>query len=325
MAKQALVLQIDEALAREVREFQATSGRGYASLSEFVEVALINQLGAEQASSEGAPTVATNARPQGVDQLLAAPKRQAPTLAPDPEPSTEGLFVLTNRFGPMKIGARVLANMGSGGEWPDLTEFQGVASGVARDLGLRLRESDVAAGRSGPHRRWVAFPVGSDERAARDRFTFSFTLDGSGGSVRGPMASLGLANADDTGRVALTELGWSLAVAPSPLLGESEGLRFSPVESAIMRDAVRRSPGELAQVVEFTDLVREASGLQTDLDKLLAAQHSEWTSDLTTAHRSAMLGRLADLGILEVTGRGPKATITILEAAKEFEAPMPTA
>jgi hypothetical protein len=319
MAEQALIIHIDEALIREVRRLLAESGKGYASLSEFVEVALINQLGAERAIRDGAREVATGTGPAGVIQLLATPKRQPETLAPHPEPGTEGLFVLTNRFGPIKIAARVLANMGGGGEWPDLTEFQTVASGAARDLGLRLREEDESAGRSGPQRRWVAFPVGSDERAARDRFAFSFTLDNSGSTVGGPMVTLGLANLNMR-RAALTELGWRLAAAPSPLLGESEGLRFSPAEGAIMREAVCRAPGELTQVVEFIALVREASGSQTALDELLAARHPEWTRDLATAHRSAMLGRLADLEILEVTGRGPKANITLLEAAEEFGA-----
>jgi hypothetical protein len=316
MARQALIVQIDERLAREVRQLLGDSGKGYASLSEFVEVALINQLGVE-VSGEGASAASHAGGPNEANRLLSAPKQRPETLAADPDPSTEGLFVLTNRFGPMKVAARVLANMGAGETRPDLDEFQVAAAAAARALGVRLREADEAEGRSGSQRRWVAFPIGADERAARDRFAFSFTLEGGNGSVAGPMATLGLANLH-RGCAALTELGWRLAVAPSPLLGEVNGLRFSPEESAIMREAVRRAPRELELVEEFLSLVREAEGRQTAIDALLARRHSEWTSDLVTAHRSAMLGRLADLNVLEVSGRGPSATITLLEAAREF-------
>jgi hypothetical protein len=314
MAKQALIFQIEEDLAREVRNLLSSSGRGYGSLSEFVEVALINQLGAEQASRDPADA---EGDPLSTPNLLLPPAREPETWATRSKPSSEGLFVLTNRFGPMKIAARVLANMEVEARWPDLRTFQDAAAGAARELGLRLRREDEAGSRTGSLRRWVAFPVGSDVRAAGERFAFSFTLAEAGGVAVGPMATLGLANVDE-GRAGLTRLGWRLAVAPSPLLGEAPGLRFSPEESAVMREAIRQAPGELALVEEFISLVRDASGAQPSIDDFLAKRHNEWTQDLAVAHRSAMLGRLADLEILEVTGRGPKARITLMDAADEF-------
>jgi hypothetical protein len=320
MAKQALILHIDEDLAREVRELLAASGQGYASLSEFVEVALINQLGAEESAADGGPKAVTNASPtkfSSTRRLLAAPDLEPGRLAADPNPSAEGLFVLTNRFGPMKIAARVLANMWARGDWPELGEFQATAAGAARELGLRLRAEDEAERRTVQARRWVAFPVGADERAAADRFAFSFTLAGSNDSAVGPMALLGLANLVG-GRPALTAEGWSLAAALSPLLGEIQGSRLSENEAKILRGAVLRAPGELAAVQEFVRLVARSGGFQSRLDELIAAQHADWTNDLAVAHRSAMLGRLSDLSVLEVTGRGPKATIQLLSPTEEF-------
>lgn len=311
--RQALVLHLDERLAREVREHLATSGGGYRSLNEFVEVALMNQLAAE---AVGAISTSTNPRGDaGVMSALAPVNGPPPDLA-DPVTADEALFVLTNRLGPVKVAARALANMGAGG-WPTLRDFQDTAARSARELGLRIRQQDAAQGRGGGARRWVAFPVGADERAAMDRFVFSFTLSAGAEGPSGAMAVLGLAGLNGD-RAILTEPGWALAAEPSPLIDGPAGPRMSPAESKILREQVRRAPRELEAVDEFLGLVTRAAGSQSRVDELLAARHQDWTSDLALAHRSAMLGRLADLGSLEVSGRGSKATIELLPPAREL-------
>lgn len=311
--RQAIVLHLDELIAREVREHLIASGAGYRSLNEFVEVALMNQLAAEAAGAAH-------------NTLLGSDASEIPALAPvngpppelaDPVTADEALFVLTNRLGPVKVAARALANMGVGG-WPTLRKFQQTAARSARELGLRLRQQDAAEGRGGGARRWVAFPVGADERAAVDRFIFSFTLEAGAEGASGAMAVLGLARLNGD-RVMLTERGWALAAETSPLIdGSTAGPRLSSAESKILREQVRRAPREFEAVDEFVGLVTRAAGSQPRLDEQLAARHQDWTAVLALAHRSAMLGRLADLGALEVSGRGPKATIQLLPPAQEL-------
>src|SRR2546427_4454949 len=135
--------------------------------------------------------------------------------------------------------------------------------------------------------------------------------------VFGRMIVLGLGSVQG-GRAVLTEAGWRLALAPSPLLDGVAGLTLSEEEAAILRRQVIRARGELGAVREFLEIVRRAAGSQRRIDELLAARYPDWTEMLTVAHRSALLGRLSDLAVLEVTGRGPSAKTRLLPLAEEF-------
>jgi hypothetical protein len=331
MGKQTFVVRVHEGLARDVLQFLARAGHGYRTLDEFAEVALLNQLSAESASGEAASgSAVTPARPAPALHALAGavPASRAALLAPvEGAPAVrvaenavrpEGeLFVLTNRFGPMKAGLRVLANLSRSGEWPEVVVFQEESARAARELGLRLRAEDSIHRRPAAQRRWIGFPVGQDERAALDRFVFSFAITGSGASPAGPLAMLGLAAIVDS-RVALTEAGWALAVARSPLIDGGATGTLSQEESGIIRAQIASSPGELAAVLEFLDVVKRAAGRQPRVNDLLSQRRRSWTADYVSAHRASMAARLAELGAVSITGRGSKAVLAHLPAAEEF-------
>lgn len=319
MGKQTFVIRLDEQLSRRIGKFLATGVHGYASLDEFVQVALQNQLGMEPDGVEEvrSASILTGNR-AGLTPLLRQLDGEPPSnLAMQSSSSTDTLFVLTNRLSPIKVAARVLARLGGDGEWPVLEEFQEKAAKVARQVGLELREADLASQKRGQARRWVAYPVGDDERAAYSRFVTSFTMQVNDGKVLGPMVILGLGNVKD-GRAALTEAGWRLAAAPSPILDGEEGLTLSKEEAAILRRQVLDAPGEREAVREFLLIVKRAAGSQPRIDEMLAARYADWTETLAVAHRSALIGRLCDLGVLEVSGRGPSAKLRLLAYAEEF-------
>lgn len=322
MPTQSLIVHIDSVLARRVRTFLTDSDGGYASLSEFAEVALLNQLDLEHnrkapgKESGPASTGSMSTSGRGSSSLLSQPSETGATLA-EPAPGGEALFVLTNRLGPVKVATRVLANLAWDGHWPQAKEFQQAAAAEARELGLRLREEDRHQGIRGGKRRSIGFPVGKDEQAALDRFIFSFTASVRDGRSVGPLAVLGLVNCLGES-VALTEAGWALATEASPLL-EGNGVgTLSQGEAAILRERIRGAPEELEAVGEFFSVVRRSAGRQARVDELLAAAHSDWSADLTIAHRSAMLGRLGDVGAVSVVGRGGDAMITLEHPADEF-------
>lgn len=321
---QSLIVHIDSEVARRVRTFLGSPPHGYGSLSEFAEVALLNQLDLELHRPEGAdgddPSRSAGPKAIGAEQeFLSVPSDIPPALA-TPAPGGEALFVLTNRLGPLKVAARVLANLAKHGQWPSAKEFHQAAAMEARELGLRLREQDQRDGITGGRRRAIGFPVGRDKQAAMDRFIFSFTASIRDGRCVGPLAILGLANCMDES-IALTESGWTLAVETSPLLDANDTETLSEREAAVLRDRIREAPEECEAVAEFLSFVKKAAGRQARVDELLATAHADWSADLTIAHRSAMLGRLADLRTLTVSGRGPEATITINHAAQEFDQP----
>ena len=135
------------------------------------------------------------------------------------------------------------------------------------------------------------------------RFAVSFTVGKNDGNA-GPLVILGLAAVVDDDRVALTKAGWRLAAAPSPLLEESGSGTLSGEERDIFTEQIGAASGECAAVIEFLELVVQANGSQPQVDRMLGAHYGEWSGNRTTAHRAAIVGRLAELSMLSAAGRG---------------------
>ena len=313
MPKKALVLRIDSQLARSVEGFIESPDVGYGSISEFAETALRNQLNLELEGDQTVPQLASPP-PESTSHgsLLAKPTEPQERLLEPRASSSEELFVLTNRFGPIKIACRVLSNMRREGRGPTIEDFQESAAKSARQLGLKLRERELVEGLRGSRRISTAFPFGKNERAGLNRFIASFTVGENQGAVSGPLAILGLANIEH-GSVYLTEAGWELASAPSPLLGEAAGTTLSTEESTILIKRVAESPGERRAVRRFLDVVKKTGGTQSKVDAKLRRANPSWSSEFATSYRTAMSGRLTDLGVANVDGRGPKAVIQVAD------------
>ena len=323
MPTQSLIVHIDASLARRVRAFLAEGSHGYESLSEFAEVSLLNQLEAEATNKS---TVHGDSRAAQPDETINSPATEllaemaATTSATPlyPPPTGDALFVLTNRLSPLKLAVRVLANLGTSGEWPTSKQFHEAATAAARRVGMALRERDKNEVRSGSARLSTGYPIGKDAQAALERFIFSFTASIRDGYCVGPLATLGLVNCDGE-KMGLTAEGLELAMAKSPILDGQGDKTLSEEEARIFREQICKAELELAAVREFLRMVKKAAGSQGRLDELLSASHADWSSDLTVAHRSAMLGRLADAQALTVVGRGPTATIKLSPEAETFE------
>ena len=254
------------------------------------------------------PSMPTVGRPTG--SLLS---RNVGAVPPDlaPEPMTdEAFFFLTNRLAPIKVATRVLANMRGQGEWPPLREFQLSAAIAARELGLRLKKSDQQNGIPPTDRRSTGFPVGPQERNSLDAFVDRFTLTEQGAGPGGPLAVLGLATAR-TGRAVLTHAGWRLGTESSPLIDGVAGRSLSAAEQTILLEQLQKASRELALVREFLGFAAVGRGIPAIVDEFLADSHPEWGNDVAS-WRSAMLGRLRELDVVQVEGRAAKTRIKLL-------------
>jgi len=325
---QTLIVSLEPEIVRRTRKYVGEHSN-YETLSEFVAVAIENQLALEGAlpTTRGVPR---SSHESGVDEarppvpsdatlaLLKKPTRSRRSAAVDPT-ADRALPSFTNRLLPVKVAARVLSNVD---EQETLARFQRLAAQAARELGLRVRQEDEEAGRRGWSRRWVALPVGQDPEAALNRFTHHFTLVlASDGRLHGPLAALGLAAIDDSEKVAPTDLGNDLALMANPVLDGIGGEHavLSDAEQELFVSAIRQSPVELAAVREFLGLAESHRGKQADVDASLAAARREgWSKAQAVAHRAAMVGRLRDLAMVEVEGRGPAARIRVGPQAEQF-------
>jgi len=309
MAEHQLTVRVSTEALRRALELVENGSHG--SVDELVEALLIE---AGEAGGNGRTSAdpARLANGHAVSDGAAALVDSPPAALAAATPIDEELGFLTNRLSPLKLSVRVLANLANAaGEWPELGAFQSRAAAVAREVGLRLRDEDRAAGRKGFGRRFIGYPVGDNASAAIERFIYSFTLDYGPDAPIGPLAILGLATLVDD-RPALTEAGWALAKEASPLLDGGEGT-LSAQEAAMLRAALASVSTERDFAAEFIGAVRRAAGSQTRVDELLGSWHSDWSADHAAAHRAAMIGRLTDLGAIRVTGRGTNAQIELLD------------
>lgn len=313
----------NEAIARGL---ELASERGAESLEQLIELLLLDG-GSPQAvpcRPEGpttipdrlAPPAAPLTHPLELDVNPAALTLDAPTaplampLAVDFDFGPLPLPFLTNRLSPLKASVRALANLAiAEGAWPRIRDFQAKAGHAARERGLKLRAEDQAAGRRGRHKRSVAWPIGANPATALQRFAYAFTLTVDGSQATGPLATLGLATVVD-GRAQLTEAGWDLVAAPSPVLDGGNGT-LSRDEALILVRQLQNAPAEREAIAEFLRAVRRAAGAQPRVDELLGVWHSDWSSEQAAAQRSAMIGRLEELELVSVSGRGTNATIIL--------------
>jgi hypothetical protein len=287
---------------------------GIDSLDDLVERLIVG------ASLEGAGVIgaarASETEPSPADLLAPIGEPGPLELAPTPETVAGRLPFLTNRLNPLKVACRALANAAlAEGLWPYPNAFIGEAGLAARKLGIALRADDAAAGRKGLERRWVAYPVGESAEAAIPRFGFAFGAAWSpSGQLGGPLVMLGLVAAVAEA-VTLTEAGWQLAALASPLFGEADagGARLSNEERALLIGRLLAAPQEAELIADFLASVRAGKGHQPAVDRALADRRPEWSVDQASSERSALVGRLYELGALSVTGRGRGARIELLD------------
>src|SRR5262245_54031183 len=120
MARQAIVVQLEDHTARQLRALLNGPTCGYLSLEEFVETAIRNQLSLESSPAPGMPPAPTHE----VEAWVAPLPAEAPLPLALPRQALGSLSVLTNRLGPLKIAIRVLGNFARRGRWPEVKAFQ---------------------------------------------------------------------------------------------------------------------------------------------------------------------------------------------------------
>lgn len=314
-------------LAERIQHLVERKDSPYDDLGDFLTVAAENLLMLESSSRKSGAahhaTLAATDRPpthspalSDIQSLVAPPPTEPPTR--DPRPGTEPLFVLTNRLSPMVATLRVLANMTKDEDsTPHVQDFIAEVGQRARLIGFWLKDCDDAEGLKGAERRAVGWPIGDSADKAVGRFLTSFALSSQRNSD-GPLVDCGLAVVED-GKTYLTPLGLKIAFTPSPLFGECDGSTLSPEQQVLFREAIQMMHGELKEVRQFLSAVETCGGLQSDVDALLHNSHSNWSKNRITAHRAALIGRLRELSVVDVEGRGAAATIRLLPPASEFK------
>jgi hypothetical protein len=293
----------------------------FLDFNEFVVAALENQLqllaGAAPAEAEKPPPTRPRDTPPRAELDVLRPVATTDVETVEASTPKNALFMLTNRMNPFPIPLRILANMTVAAGPPSLDAFAAAASEAARSVGLDLQRRDALVGPGPRGRRAVGWPVGEEAWKSRDRFTASFLLRQTQKGHVGPLLDLGLC--DVRGELVFpTERGLALAEFPNPLLGEVAGEGLSEQQQELLRAALRHNSPEFDEICLFTEALSLARGDVTTADTVLARVHADWNAAQISAHRSAMVGRLIDVSILKIWGRGRTAKATLTPAGELF-------
>lgn len=298
----------------------------YRSVQDFLFAAAHNQLYDLEQTSGAAPADASITSLSRIKKstILAMPSPQYQLLAPDvgevntnalPEPDRIGseIFGLWNRFFPVKITTRVLANMlkGDGSSVP-LDKLQENASTVARELGRMLLRKERDLGRKRSDMVATALPTKGGVQAeykAKARFKSHFVGFLSKDRIEGAPATLRFVNiwkGDSDILVGLTSPGLKFTSLTNPIIDRDDfSSALSDEERRFLIDHIST---ELPQEMKLIRFVIEAvkrgavhpEALQEEIKKL----KPELKENELVIARSGLLGRMSELKLVTRTRNG---------------------
>lgn len=300
-----LIVDLPAGLARDASTMIG-QGQPYQSMSDLLIAAVANQVHLERASDLTRWGGTVTASPMGEQEVessnnwMGLPREEPPGLLKSLD-STGPLSPFTNRLAPLIAPLRVLAALQAEAVGPipwDRLVDQGAL--CARQVGLTIREQDERAGRRGRRRRWTGWPVGGDEAASLSRFRSHFLGRIDREPEDSPLVALGLIGHLD-GYVGLTQRGWQFAACATPLLGEvAEEQPLASEQQLLLAQALSQVPEEWSMVSLALSTLADSNGDPTSIDRVMTAAQPSWTDSMATSFRSAIIGRMADAGLVSV-------------------------
>lgn len=294
----------------------------YASVLQFIELAIQNQLRIEE--KEPGPlkaheplTITTTSKIAATELTEFLKNRvERPVLSGDslsPEPGLT--WALYNRILPVKIVLRVLVNMlgASSSSTVSLATLKEKSTISAAYVAKKLQRLDNLAKRQHGDKLATALPARNLDRTTKrfqEMFVGSVTAEG---KPVGYPARLGFVvlSRDEKHRpiVSLTASGWEFAKMPNPVL-DSEELGtdvhpFSePEREYILNHLSFRLPDEYRLIAMITKKLSSSDLAPDDVDTLVRTGFPKLSSSEVPAARSGIISRLVELGLVRRTRDG---------------------
>ena len=241
-------------------------------------------------------------RAKVVDYWRLAPGVEFSGVAPAPmNEFHDRLSSFTNRIAPLVCGARVLAVGASETGSMPVDELMRRASEVARLLAVELRHEDRKAGRKGVDKWSVGWPAGKDPEKSLGRYRRYFLLERRGADLVGPFLDLGMCVVSDDS-VRPTARCAAIARASSGVFGESDELLTGRQQSEFI-EALVAMGGEWAEISRFLEATSSGPSI-AQLEETIQRHYQDWSPAQVTAQRAALLGRLYQLGLVEMITDG---------------------
>jgi len=326
--------EIYEAISLLVHE-----GR-FRHVHDFVDIACRNQLAAEEeglAWPSSAPKGKGEVSRKDVEQsevsdtaaaMLALPEGKGLTLDPRPPSAVVNndtpLWGQYYRFLPMKVGARVLANLGKNGLVP-LLDFQASASEIAARFRLHLLVLDRKRQLKVGEKLATSFPSGEDK--SLKRYVAQFLVDArpTDGRLTGFMARLFFASTvarNGKQLAGLTPSGRMFAGLKNPVIDGDNGTSgtLSEEEREFLLSHLEKSVRpECDHMAAILGILRGGPKIGEDVTDELRSFYkaykkdgADWSLAMMNTMRAGATSRMSELGLMqrEIARRGAPFVIT---------------
>jgi Arc/MetJ-type ribon-helix-helix transcriptional regulator len=333
-----VVVDVPDGLMQQVRE--AVQQGEYEDAREFVTIALENQAEleldddeasdvmtleqaieseAQQPRTDGHPVI-TSSSSDGVNALKRLEYDLVATVSsPDYDRLDAGpLWGQYNRIFPVKLTLRVLANElrnqavhtssqvdGSGAEWVSLDRFSQKAAEIAREYGMKIKQTDNNKSRGQGEKLSAALPVGDDPEKSKKRFKSHFVgdIDQQGG-LSGAPAHLLFVNipSDSPGLIDITEAGLEFASKWNPLIdgGVSSDQALSEDEAEFyLRHVEEQLPEEFNAMTLTAAAIEDGHNRPTSLTERIASINSDWSEAQASTIRAGLVSRMYELDLVD--------------------------
>ena len=334
------IIDMPKWLDIKIKRILANEATDYSSIEDFIVVACENQIkledmeGAIGLTDVGSKVIEAPDRTERTEHflnLLTSDITACPTVELPASEKLESVLLWGQiyRIFPIKLGARVLANMikESGTAHIKLGDFREVAADVARKYGLKLKKLDERLNRKLGEKYSTGLPIGKNAELSKNRYKAHYLAYQTGKKTfTGALADLRLISIEG-GKIGITEKGLKFAQLTNPLLDIKE-----PVPSATL--SVEESEHYLSLTNEF--LPRETAFMKAVLSMIEKGEppreefnakvkedlESTWEKEITSAvantMRSGVLSRMWELGLVESTRIGKTVCYKITEKGRRF-------
>ena len=238
------------------------------------------------------------------------------------------IFGQMNRFLPVKVTCRVLANLLK--ESPGGIEFE-AARDLILDAAVRftsfLNACDERSGAKGDEKFSLGFPTkekGNEKSKLRFATQFIGTMN-SQGQMFGMPKNLSFVNPQKNGpkfHVTLTEPGLEFALLSNPLIDrkETESGKYSQQETHFLLEHIlKHVPEEAVAYKLLLSAIREGFNTPTEIDQFLLSRggnQPEMSPAYLSTQRSGVISRMVDIGLICRKKDGTRVSYVPMKAAE---------
>jgi len=227
------------------------------------------------------------------------------TVAHNPNFLYSMLSGFWNKFFPVKITVRVLANLMNENEGPVLVDaLQETASKEARKIGLLLVRKEKGSGRKRGDRLFTGLPVKRNSESSRSRFKSHFVgalkttkIDGMPGTLR----LLDIKKRDDgKDYVSLTHTGLEFSKLQNPIIDlEDYSSILSDEEKDFLINLIQdQLPDEYNDIKYILNLIDQGKTDTKELLESVSTYKQGFSQNQISTFLSGMLNRLSDLDLV---------------------------